>query len=267
MSYNRPRIITVAGRGPLAMRAARMGGIPSMGEDGVPELIVAQPSMLRSSYRARSFNRPVFKRYSSNRTSRLRGPYRAMTYGQKHTHPVYPRPELKFVDLGINFTLTNGPAFVGSLCYNAVSQGLTGSSRIGQSISVKSFAYNINIDLPTGATAPVNVRIIVFWDKQANGVAPSATAVLTAANINAFMNMANKLRFTVLRNHYISLSPNGTQTVYIDEFVKINMQSQYDDTNTFPRTGAIFMLYGTDSTAAVNDPALNIQGRCRFYDN
>lgn len=217
--------------------------------------------------RARSFNRPISKRYATRSRRRVRGPYAAMTYGQRHTNPVYPRPEVKFYDIGITFTIPNGPSFVGSICYNSIAQGLGGSNRIGLSVSVKSFSYKMNLDLPLAATGPTNVRVIVFWDKQSNGAQPGVTDLLTAANINSFLSMAYKERFTVLRNHYCSLSPNGTQTIFLDEYIKINMQSQYTDAGTIPRTGSIYMCYGSDSTAATNDVVVTVQGRCRYLDN
>lgn len=212
------------------------------------------------NYRSR-YRRSTFIR------RRVRGPYAVMAFGNRHTHPVYPRPELKFVDYFDPFPIPLGPAFIGPVCWNALTQGLGGSGRIGRSVSIKSFAYNLSIALFPTAQGPINVRVMFIWDKQANGVAPSATDILTTATITSFLNLANKERFTVLRNHFYSLSPNGTSIVNVSGFVRINMQSQYNDSNDIPRTGAIWGLYVTDSDDVDNDPFVYLYGRCRYYDN
>lgn len=206
--------------------------------------------------------------YYRRRTSYIRrGPYRALISSSRHTHPVYPRPELKHLDTDVFDTMVLGPSTVGPECFNGLAQGTGGSDRVGLSITNRYFVYNISLAQFPTAQQPVNARIVFFWDKQPNGAVPTAPDVMADNTINSFLNMSNKDRFVVLRNHYISLSPNGTMIVNFHGYISLNMQSQYDDSNSIPRTGALFALYVTDSDDVDNDPFLYLSGRLRYYDN
>lgn len=207
--------------------------------------------------------------YRSNGSSRRSGPYRALTYGSRHTNPVYPRPEIKFFDLPtIGPTAISSTGTVNAQPINNLAQGTTGSTRIGLSISLKSLAYHIDYRL--GATpVPCSIRTIFVWDKQPNGAAPAITDVLagTPPTFVSFLNISNKDRFTVLRNDVISLSPQGDQTAYLEKYVKINMQSQYSDGSSIPQTGAVWLVAISDQATAANQPTITVVARVRFFDN
>lgn len=200
------------------------------------------------------------------------GPYRVLTYGNKHTNPVYPKPELKYFDQ--TFPLAN-VTDTGNLTtpLNQMAQGTNGSQRVGLSTPIKSVTYRV--DIRQGATTPLpsTVRVMLVWDKQPNQVQPAVTDVLQTANFNSYLNMINRERFVSLRNDYVSLSPQGDQTVYLERYVKINMMAQYAE-GTIPvqpaiinTTGALFLLFISDQNAAASQPRISASARVRFMDN
>lgn len=215
----------------------------------------------RSSYGSSSGYRSRYRRSS--------GPYRNLTYGSRHTNPVYPRPECKFVDVAAISNLSvSSTGAINAVPLNQLAQGTDGSTRIGMSVSTKSLAYHIDFRL--GATpVPCTCRVFFVWDKQPNAGPVAITDVLAGSppTFVSFLNIANKDRFTILRNDIISLSPQGDQTAYIEKYVKINMQSQYTNAGVIPTTGAVWVGYISDQATAANQPVITIQGRVRFYDN
>lgn len=261
MSY-RPRYIQVAGRGPLARLAARMGGLPMTADDGTAQIAYAPGIRRAMPYRARSFNYSATSRYRRNRR---RGPYQALTYGSRHTNPIYPIPEAKFLDTGFAAIPVTTTAGIGAACYNGVAQGTGGSQRIGQQICSKSVSYHINVDQATTTPVSANVRIIIFWDKQPNGANPTVAQLIQGtADINAFLNVSNKERFVVLRNLMFSLSVNGMNTDFKEGHIKLNMLTTFTDAGTIPRTGGLFVYFVSD--AAANPPTATFQLRFRYTD-
>lgn len=205
------------------------------------------------------------------------GPYRALTSGGRHTNPTYPRPEIKFIDIdaaGVVFAgsspqvITNN-GFV--ICLNQLAQGLTPSSRIGTSVSVKSCAYRFELDLPPLTTnqVPTSGRVMLVWDKQPNGTVPVYSAIFTVASYLSFMNVGNVDRFTILRNQQFSLSPNGDQVLFFEGYCKINMQSTWLSTQVtagVPQTGSLLLIYIGDQSTAANQPTISGDWRVRYLD-
>lgn len=216
--------------------------------------------------------------YSSNNSygrgfngyRRRGGPYQALTNGARHENPIYPKPEVKFIDFSSVSTSVDSAGLVFQIPLNDIPQGIDGSDRIGQSVSIKNCGYRVNIDQAITGALPSTVRIMLIWDKQPNGAVPAVTDVLQTANFNSFLNTSYRERFTVLRNDYISLSPEGSQTVFIERFVKINMLAQYTDgalptppavANT---TGALWLLFISDQPTIL--PLVTFTSRVRFVD-
>lgn len=203
--------------------------------------------------------------------------YRNLSYGFQHTNPVYPKPEVKFFDLNAAGTLYTGsnPVSIGItgtlFCLNPLAQGTSAFTRIGTSVSIKSVAYRYELDLPTAPAnqLPTSGRIILVWDKQANGAVPSYTDVFTSANYLAFMNIGATQRFTVLRNQQFSLSPQGDQCLFFEGYCKINMKSSWPvglSAAGVPISGSLLLIYIADQNAVANQPLLNGCWRIRYQD-
>lgn len=208
------------------------------------------------------------------------GPYKQLTNTDRHTNPIYPKPELKSVDSMANglaydaanfnfYPITSGGAVV---CLNEIGQGTALGQYIGNQVSIKSLSIRYSIILNQDTPAATSGRVIFLWDKQPEGVEPAVLDVLTSANYLSYLNMNNRDRFVVLRNDEFSLSPEGDQTILVERHVKINMRATYPNpvtnptTPQYPRTGALLLLYIADQAAA-SEPAIRGLFRVRYYDN
>lgn len=242
----------------LLVQAARNGTLPFL----LRQQGVLGGGSSAAPRRARSFNYSATSRYRRNRR---RGPYQQLTSGSRHTNPLYPPPEVKFLDTALASFPISSTGGIGSFCFNAVAQGITGANRIGQQINCKSLSYHLNFDQATATPESANIRVIIFWDKQANGGTPTVAQLIQGtATINSFLNISNKERFVVLRNITVSLSVNGVNTDVREGHIKLNMLSTFVDATSNPRTGAIFAYYISD--VAANFPTVNGTYRFRFTD-
>ena len=199
--------------------------------------------------------------------------------------------EIKFFDLTVADSAAGVPevanivpaeptvAFSGLTCLNEVRQGATAYNRIGLTIAVKSIS--IKFCCKIAGTAPDNsiLRWLLIYDRQPNGSFPTIATILsqnisTAPQFNSGLNMANKNRFSMLRDGYVPLVLNVDNEVdQISEYVKGRWTVEYkaDSGNIGDiATGAIFLIAFVDTaghhTAANLIDMYNIQSRIRYYD-
>lgn len=166
-------------------------------------------------------------------------------------------------------------AFTGITCLNLVQQGATSYNRIGAKILVKSIDYRCVLSLH-GAAPTVNwARVMLVWDKQPNGAYPAFSDILsdnvsTAPDFSSGLNMANKDRFTVLRNQVVPFSVTGDNATYVKWFVKTRIETMFK-ANTGAigdiTTGAIYLVAFSNASSANTFIGMSeIQSRIRFYD-
>lgn len=162
--------------------------------------------------------------------------------------------------------------------FNLIPQGTTDQTRIGNKITVR----NINVraisavdDAGTGALGGGYLRVIIYVDKQCNGVAATVTDILKSAAINSFRNMDQVDRFLILKDKMIKVtvdSANALHTATSTTFWKASWKGalpiHYSSTTgaiTELRSNNIGMIYISDN------PALNAAGtgiaRIKFTDD
>lgn len=84
---------------------------------------------------------------------------------------------------------------------NATTQGTGNSGRVGRIATITSVQARMTFQSSVGATGinPVpNVRVLIVYDKEANGVATTAAAILATDNVVAPMNLENAQRYIIL---------------------------------------------------------------------
>ncbi len=181
-----------------------------------------------------------------------RGFQRTAGYFGRYSGAAGTSGELKFHDLDVDDGLiaTGGTIFApGSV--NEIAQGVTESTRIGRKCTIKSVNWRFNMSVGVtasgSATASDVVRVIMYLDKQCNGVTAATTDILQTNNYQSFNNLANKNRFRTLMDRSYTIEPqalggNGTandQAGYGQHdtfFLKCNIPIEYDDSAS---TGAI----------------------------
>lgn len=193
-------------------------------------------------------------------------------------------PELKNVDAGNTLTINSGlSTWSTPQLLNGISQGAGSDERIGRKITLKSLLFRWVFSVtgtPTAGTHTVApYRIVIFYDKAPNGVAPSMTELFTASNINAIVNLGYKDRFVILRDFYPQRDQqatpnwdNGFWSLAGSEFVKLpNLDQQFIATgNTISSigTGAIYWSWVTTANTIVPTTSrIDVACRIRFTDN
>ena len=128
------------------------------------------PMPIAKSYRTNSFvpssariytgrAMPLNRTRSSYRNYRRRtGPYRVLTSNQRHTNPIYPKPECKIYDAdhaGVSPPATAAAPISNTgtvVCVNQMVTGTGVQQFVGNQVTIKSAAMRYEVDLPT-ATA------------------------------------------------------------------------------------------------------------------
>lgn len=188
-----------------------------------------------------------------------------------------PPPELKFFDgnLTVNNIGTGGTVFTPAVC--TPIRGTAGTQRVGIKCNLmKLFIQGRIIKLPSSADlADDIVRIIVFLDRQCNGVAATITELLDTADIFSYRNLSNAKRFKFYHDKLYDMNSMGgylatlgaciTQTQSFKIAVSVNEELDFTGT-----TGSIADLNSNNVGIAVisaNNVESTIQYnyRCRFY--
>lgn len=211
------------------------------------------------------------------RRRRYRSYRSPFSYTSTSSNPVYPRPEVKFSDT--TFGTIAAPIAIPSagitpISLNNIGFAATPSGRIGTQICNKSLYYSLIFNFGT-ATAPIAIRHVVVWDRQANGLAPALSNYAdvfldTTKIITSPLNLGNRARFVVIVDERITLSPQGENIRYVTGFRKINQTSTFQDTGAtnFPYTGNLLVLMASDepSSTPTTNPGYYGYWRLRYLD-
>lgn len=109
--------------------------------------------------------------------------------------------ELKFFDTTHAQATVATAGAITNASLNLIPQGVTESNRVGRKCTIKKIHFRGEVRMPdssTSGTTADRMRMIVYVDKQANGATAAVTDILETANIDAFRDLSNTGRFTVL---------------------------------------------------------------------
>lgn len=193
--------------------------------------------------------RPSFVAFQAPRKRAKRAPY--VQRGFTRTGGFYGRysgkaPELKFHDISLSDSSISSGGSILLDSWNKIAQGVTESQRVGRKIRIKKIMWRGKWDLPTTTTVSQTsdtIRVILYLDKQCNGATAAVTDVLESASINAFRNLANSGRFSILWDRYVTVvcpSGAGSTTTYGEQTRKFFFSKSCDIPVEFDSTtGAI----------------------------
>jgi len=186
--------------------------------------------------------------------------------------------ELKFKDttltntaLGLasaSFT-TPGPTFL----LNGLVPDSTATGRIGRKVVLKSLLIRWSVSMAATSTLGAPVRVIVFYDKQANAAAPAVTDVLVTDSFFAPNNLSNRDRFVTISDQYSE--PIGTSTgVYVSAgniYKKnLNLETMYNagtaGTIGDITSGSLYIMIAQEGRIAVAAPLFSMYARIRYQD-
>lgn len=186
------------------------------------------------------------------------------------------RPELKFLDQ-LNSTaspLAGTGTITGPL--NGCAQGTDAIQHIGRQITMKSLYWMWQGNLAATTTGAGAVRLVILYDKEAEGVAPTIfagaqTDAFNQDNILAQMNLNNRDRFIVLVDELVEcIGAAGPQAFMRKGFRKIALPVVFNAgagaTVAAINTGSIYAFTWALGTFAVAAATQNLQTRIRFED-
>lgn len=187
------------------------------------------------------------------------------------------RPEKKWIDVINTLTTPIGSAFVTTpLHINPTSNATgAGSARLGAKISMKSLVIKANNIWPgnQAQTAPSQVRHVIIYDKQSNGVAPSRSDVFADGTLwNSPLNLFNQDRFIVLADVLSEqIASNGQFCVGTEIFRKMDLEAVWPSAGTgYPNTGSISYWVAANSnwnnSTTAYFPTVEIYSRIRYTD-
>lgn len=207
-------------------------------------------------------------------------------------HGKMGRGEVKFFDVNITNPVTTSPyglfapsappagaepavAFTGITELNCVQQGATSYNRIGTKILMKSVRLSMNISIAGSAPTSNVARVMLIYDRQPNGAFPAFSAILSdnisgAPGFNSGINMANRARFVILRDKFLTFDQNGDQIQTVQLYVKTKLEAQFSsnagnigDLNT----GALLLVaFATASSSGNFLQCSAITSRIRYFD-
>ena len=171
-------------------------------------------------------------------------------------------PELKCMDLPSSNNAVTTTAVV--FTCNAIATGNELYERVGRSIAMRSLeikGYFLASGAATGVDAP---RVVVVYDRQCNGVAPTFPEVFQSVdNVGAgtsdsfaFPNKGSTDRFKILADIHVPFNSAASTTVpfglaamdqnlemFIHRFINLQgLEARYSANATTPFTGGLFVL-------------------------
>ncbi len=148
-----------------------------------------------------------------------------------------PPVEVKHHDGGEDFVPVLQAGSIRGIVTGIIA-GTGEDQRIGRYMTVQTIQLKGNITLLSTGT-PANssdiVRLLVIHDKQANGGLPSVTSVLRAALYDAYMNLDQAKRYTVLWNMIVPMNATcavgasaGQHESYFNFYKKVKIRITYN---------------------------------------
>jgi len=178
-------------------------------------------------------------------------------------------PERKNVDLQTTFAPPLTASFATPQLLNGVAQGVGNGERIGRRYLMKSMQYRAILDMTQDSNVSQH-RIVVVYDKQANGAAPIASDVFEANVFHAPLALRNSDRFVVIDDYVTDIAPTSNLNIAVQRYKKINMEVVCTGTGSTIAgiiSGSVYMFIANNS-----DPTIGVvtgafvYTRIRFTD-
>jgi len=135
--------------------------------------------------------------------------------------------ELKFKDTDTIATIPLSMAFAGGILLNGLIPGSTATTRIGRKVILKSLLMRYRGITATTSVGGCPVRMLMVYDKQANGVAPVLGDVLRAnATYTSQSNLNNRNRFVILFDRTVQLNASGESGSSRVINVRVNLRNK-----------------------------------------
>jgi len=243
-------------------------------------------------------------------TKKKKGPAKKGKKVAKYVHPAFvklPKNALHNIwDVGSTKIMQGSTPF-DFIILNAIQSGTGGVARAENKVRIHSLWVRAVCWVPYNSTItePIEFRVIIFVDSQANGSVPGGSPALhvtdvlnngfynyTAPNTNpslnstaseplAFTNVANRQRFKILRDQIYLAKPSGPMDTggsklenfveHFDFYTRLEIDTVYNGVNATCSniaTNAIWALVicNTPSSQTSGSPEIRLRSRITFSD-
>lgn len=187
------------------------------------------------------------------------------------------RPELKFIDTIDSTGLVAGTG-TGNVpvLLNGCAQGTDATQHIGRQTTMKSFYWMWQGSLAPTTTGTSSARLVILYDKEAEGAAPTIAAgaqtdAFSVDSIEAFNNLNNRDRFVTLVDELVEcIGTAGPQSFMRKGYRKINLPCVFNAsaaaTVAAINTGSVYAFVWNSGTLGVANAPFTLQTRIRFED-
>ncbi|AXH74935.1 MAG: capsid protein [Circoviridae sp.] len=203
------------------------------------------------------------------------------------------RIELKWADVYYNQELNNSASGTMVQLLNGLLAGTTANQRIGNEVHWTSLQFRGTITMDSLRKAASNVRLIIFWDRQANQAAPQTLSTAISKGLledttvtDLFLSpfsYPTQDRYRVLYDKRWVLNPqlqlteasgsvtvNQPYTVSFKKKIQLNRSTKYDANNDVTvagiMTNSLYALFYADSAAVSDEPTMKCGFRLYFKD-
>lgn len=186
-------------------------------------------------------------------------------------------PEKKFIDVAIggNFVFGQIPANAPVLL-NPCAQGVDANQHIGRTTKMTSLYWMFQGSLGVGTTGASSARMLIVYDKEAEGAAPTVavglqTDIMALDAIYGMNNLNNRDRFVTLVDEIVeSFGTAGPQAFFRKGYRKVSLPCVFNGsaaaTIAAINTGSVYVVVWQNGTLlAANSPYV-VQTRIRFED-
>ena len=114
--------------------------------------------------------------------------------------------ELKAVDTNVTQAAdTTG----GVVLLSGIARGDDINQRAGREVTLRSIECRFLCKATAGTGIDQQQRLLIVYDRQSNGAAPTVAGFLSPSNVQSPRNLENRRRFKVLYDRYYQLSASG----------------------------------------------------------
>jgi len=175
--------------------------------------------------------------------------------------------ELKYRDEPLG---TASIASTGSfVLLNNLAQGDSATTRTGNSVVARTLEMRFNIRWnAAAASTSQGLRVMLLWDRQANGSLPALNTVLQATDYLSPVNDSFRKRYKVIYDKNFVVASVGPLIVQAKKLKKLgNTVTRYNgNAGTVADVVSNSLLFYLISSDAANGPTIQYQFRLRYTD-
>lgn len=182
--------------------------------------------------------------------------------------------EFKFKDTtnsggGTADTITSTGTFY---LLNGIGESVDYNGRTGRTVRVKSIQFRADgVKNSNAAAVSTDIRLVLFWDMQPNGTAPSVGSLLETGSqsaLYAFRNLNFRHRYKIVMDKRITLDIDDINVSLANFYKRCSQKVIYGTAGsdiTAINTGSLYLL--AISNEATYPPTMHFMNRIRYIDN